>query len=64
VASTKAFTAQVAVLTLIGLLIAEKKGSVPESYLHKLRVELGRIPSLVERILLRNDEIKKNCRNI
>jgi len=59
VASTKAFTAQVAVLTLIGLLIAEKKGSVPKSRLHRLRVELGRIPSLAEKILQRNDEIKK-----
>ncbi|MEI6885398.1 MAG: glutamine--fructose-6-phosphate transaminase (isomerizing) [Bacteroidota bacterium] len=59
VASTKAFTAQVVVLTLMGLLIAEKKGTVPESMLHKLRLELGLIPSKVERILERADEIKK-----
>lgn len=59
VASTKAFTAQVVVLTLIGLLLAEKKGSIPESQLHKLRFELGLIPSKVEKILQRADAIKK-----
>jgi len=36
-----------------------EKGTVPESQLHKLRVALGRIPSLVEKILRRNEEIKK-----
>jgi len=59
VASTKAFTAQVVVLTLIGLLLAEKKGTVPKSELHKLRFELGMIPEKVERILQRADLIKK-----
>lgn len=59
VASTKAFTSQVVVLTLIGLLLAEKKGTVPESTLHKIRHELGRIPSKVEKTLLLADEIKK-----
>jgi glutamine---fructose-6-phosphate transaminase (isomerizing) len=59
VASTKAFTAQVVVLTLIGLLLAEKKGSIPESQLHKLRFELGLIPSKVEKILQRAEDIKK-----
>lgn len=59
VASTKAFTAQVVVLTLIGLLLAEKKGTIAESLLHKIRFELGRIPSKVEKILERADEIKK-----
>ncbi len=58
VASTKAFTAQVVVLTLIGLLLAEKKGTVPESHLHKLRLELGIIPSKVEKILERASRIK------
>ncbi|MEI6890304.1 MAG: glutamine--fructose-6-phosphate transaminase (isomerizing) [Bacteroidales bacterium] len=59
VASTKAFTSQVVVLTLIGLLLAEKKGTVPESHLHKLRIELGLIPAKVEKILQRAEEIKE-----
>ena len=59
VASTKAFTSQVVVLTLMGLLLAEKKGTVPESQLHRLRVELGLIPAKVEKILQRADEIKE-----
>jgi glucosamine--fructose-6-phosphate aminotransferase (isomerizing) len=58
VASTKAFTAQVVVLTLMGLLLAEKKGTVPESVLHKLRLELGLIPSKVERILKNSSGIE------
>ena len=58
VASTKAFTAQVVVLTLIGLLLAEKRGTVPESHLHKLRIELGLIPDKVVKILERAEAIR------
>lgn len=59
VASTKAFTAQVVVLTLIGLLLAEKKGTVPESMLKKIRIELGLIPAKAERILEQSANIEE-----
>ena len=58
VASTKAFTAQVAVLTLMALQIARKKGSITTSRFQILLTELEAIPGKVEKVLLLNDEIK------
>jgi len=57
VASTKAFTAQVSVLTLIGLLLAQKKGTLPKSQFIKILCELDAIPAKVERILKLNEKI-------
>ncbi len=51
VASTKAFTAQVSVLTLMALWIAEKKGSLPTSRIKQILVELENIPSKIETVL-------------
>ena len=44
VASTKAFTAQVTILTLISLLLARKKSTISESYYRQLLIELETIP--------------------
>jgi glutamine---fructose-6-phosphate transaminase (isomerizing) len=55
VASTKAFTAQVTVLTLMALSIAHKKGTISESKFHSLLTELEAIPGKVQRILAKND---------
>jgi glucosamine--fructose-6-phosphate aminotransferase (isomerizing) len=69
VASTKAFTAQVTVLTLMALRIAHRKGTIPESRFHQLLNELEAIPAKVEKVLKTNDQIKyladiyKNSRN-
>jgi len=59
VASTKAFTAQVAVLTLFGLLFGQKKGTIPKSHFQKILLELDSIPAKVERILKLNDKIRE-----
>ncbi len=58
VASTKAFTAQVAVLTLMGLLLAQKKGTLPKSQFNKFLYALGDIPAKVEKILTLNEKIR------
>jgi glucosamine--fructose-6-phosphate aminotransferase (isomerizing) len=58
VASTKAFTAQVAVLTLLALQLARKKGTVTESFFYTLLNELEQIPAKVEQALLTNDKVK------
>jgi glucosamine--fructose-6-phosphate aminotransferase (isomerizing) len=69
VASTKAFTAQVTLLTLMALMIAENKGTISRSRYHQLIAELDRIPSKVEKTLHVNEkiiqiaEIFKNSRN-
>lgn len=58
VASTKAFTAQVTVLTLMALSLAHKKGTVSESKFRKLLSELEAIPAKVQRVLEKNDIIE------
>ncbi len=58
VASTKAFTAQVTVLTLMALRIAYRKGTISSSRFHQLISELEAIPGKVERVLQTNDKIK------
>ena len=59
VASTKAFTAQVTVLTLMALRIAYRKGTISSSRFHELLSELEAIPEKVEKVLLKNDKIKQ-----
>lgn len=58
VASTKAFTAQVSVLTLIAFYIAQQRGTITQSKLIEYLTELNEIPELVERALKANDHIK------
>jgi glutamine---fructose-6-phosphate transaminase (isomerizing) len=58
VASTKAFTAQLTVLSMIALTVAQRKGTITEQKLHELLVEMERIPSHVERALALNDTVK------
>ncbi|MBY0478817.1 MAG: glutamine--fructose-6-phosphate transaminase (isomerizing) [Chitinophagaceae bacterium] len=58
VASTKAFTAQLAVLTMIALKIAHEKGSISqERYMHLLN-ELHDVPEKVKLLLEASDKIK------
>ncbi len=54
VASTKAFTAQVTVLTLMALQIARHRGTITDSRFHQLLNELEALPSKVERALETN----------
>ena len=69
VASTKAFTAQVTVLSLMALSIAHKKGTISKSKFQQLINELESIPSKVEKVLNTNMLVKsiaekfKNSRN-
>ncbi len=58
VASTKAFTAQVTVLTLMALHIANLKGTIPSSRFQQLVSEIEAIPEKVEKVLATNDQIK------
>ena len=58
VASTKAFTAQVTVLSLLAMMIAEKRGTIETSALRQLMMEMEQIPSKVEKALQLDTEIK------
>ncbi len=55
VASTKAFTAQVTILTLMALSIADKKGTITKTRYHQLIAEMDAIPAKVEKTLKVND---------
>src|SRR4026207_181192 len=59
VASTKAFTAQLAVLTMVALKIAKQKGTVDEErYMHLLQ-ELHDIPDKIAEVLKSSEKIKQ-----
>ncbi|HHL57875.1 MAG TPA: glutamine--fructose-6-phosphate transaminase (isomerizing) [Bacteroidetes bacterium] len=51
VASTKAFTAQVTILTLMALRLAQLKGTLPKSRFMQLLHELEHLPAKVEQVL-------------
>lgn len=59
VASTKAFTAQLTVLSMICLIVAQKKGTITDQKFHEMLVELENIPAKVERTLKLNDKIRE-----
>jgi glucosamine--fructose-6-phosphate aminotransferase (isomerizing) len=59
VASTKAFTAQLTVLSMICLIVAQKKGTITNQKFHEMLVELENTPVKVEQVLKLNDQIKE-----
>lgn len=59
VASTKAFTAQVSVLILMALATAKLRGAINKEKMNKILCGLENISALVEKVLLKNDEIYK-----
>jgi glucosamine--fructose-6-phosphate aminotransferase (isomerizing) len=58
VASTKAFTAQVTVLSLIAIATAHKKGTISQDLYRELLFGLDAIPAKVEKILKSAEKIK------
>ncbi|MBO9639032.1 MAG: glutamine--fructose-6-phosphate transaminase (isomerizing) [Siphonobacter aquaeclarae] len=59
VASTKAFTAQVSVLTLMAIAVARKKGNLHEDTFRRFLFELERIPDKIEKVLKNADKVKE-----
>ena len=59
VASTKAFTAQVTVLSLMALRIAKLKGSINASNYQQIVQEMYNIPKKIEQALQSNDIVKE-----
>ncbi len=55
VASTKAFTGQVTVLTMFALALAEAKGTMPRDEYLAVARELSRVPEMIEQVLKSND---------
>ena len=59
VASTKAFTTQVVVLTLMSLLIAKQKGEINKVNYHEIISELELIPKKIKQVLKSEKKIKE-----
>lgn len=59
VASTKAFTAQLTVLTMIALKIAREKGTIDSTRYMQLLSELHAVPEKVREVLKLNDDIRR-----
>ncbi|GGM77098.1 glutamine--fructose-6-phosphate aminotransferase [isomerizing] [Dyadobacter beijingensis] len=59
VASTKAFTAQVTVLTLMAIALAKRKGTISEETYRQLLIELETIPAKVEKVFENAAKIKE-----
>ena len=59
VASTKAFTGQVVVLTMIALALGMAKGTIEEDEFEETIKELQLIPDKIKKVLEQNDKIQK-----
>ena len=59
VASTKAFTTQIIVLTLMAMKMAHKKGTITNKKYHEIIAELELISEKIEKILKKNDQIEQ-----
>jgi glucosamine--fructose-6-phosphate aminotransferase (isomerizing) len=59
VASTKAFTTQITLLTLIALKLASKKGEISKSELRLFMQEMQLIPKKIEALLKIEDKVKE-----
>ena len=62
VASTKAFTGQVTVLTMFALALADAKGTVSHDEYVKAVKELAQIPAMIKDLLKVNDQIADMAR--
>lgn len=58
VASTKAFTGQVTLLTLMALKLANIRGTITKTYYQQLLTELENLPSKMEKLLEKNAQIE------
>lgn len=62
VASTKAFTGQVTVLTMLALALAKEKGTIENACYAKIVHELQAIPDKMQKVLMLNDYIAEFSR--
>ncbi len=58
VASTKAFTGQVSILSIFALQLAHRKGTISEPRFRELLVALEQIPKKIQKVLELDDKIK------
>lgn len=64
VASTKAFTGQLTLLTLMALKLAYRLGNISDTLYHQYILEFSKVPNLVKQVLSYNDKIEFISRKI
>ena len=64
VASTKAFTGQIVILTLMALQLGLKKKTITEEYFQKMIVEMEQLPDKVEKILSQSNQIEEIAKSL
>ena len=64
VASTKAFTGQVTVLTLFALALGHERGTISKEEYESTIEELGNIPEKIKSVLAKDEEIKDIARSV
>lgn len=64
VASTKAFTGQVTVLTLFALALGHERGTISKEEYESTIEELGNIPEKIKSVLAKDEEIKDITRSL
>jgi len=62
VASTKAFTGQVTVLTMFALALADAKGTINRDEYLKVVKELNRVPDIIKEVLKSNEKVRDLAR--
>ena len=62
VASTKAFTGQVTVLTMFALALADAKGTISRDEYLKVVEELNRVPEIIKEVLKTNEKVRDLAR--
>ncbi|UKK57540.1 glutamine--fructose-6-phosphate transaminase (isomerizing) [Prevotella communis] len=62
VASTKAFTGQVTVLTMFALALGEAKGTISRDEYLKVVEELNRVPEIIREVLKTNEKVRDLAR--
>ncbi|MCI8998104.1 MAG: glutamine--fructose-6-phosphate transaminase (isomerizing) [Muribaculaceae bacterium] len=62
VASTKAFTGQVTVLTLLALAVGHLRGAIDDATLHQVASALDKMPATIEKTLKVDKEVQKLSR--
>ena len=62
VASTKAFTGQVTVLTMFALALADAKGTINRDEYLKVVKELNRVPEIIKEVLKSNEKVRDLAR--
>lgn len=64
VASTKAFTGQITVLTLFALALGHERGTISKEEYESTIEELGNIPEKIKSVLAKDEEIKDIARSL